>query len=170
MAGSVKIPKNPAAPLVTDVSQAPGVRDCLTWFSKEKSWIHEQHLQLCRIPAPTFLEQKRAEWMVERFRSIGYQARIDRGGNVIAQLSATAPGPFLALTAHLDTVLAPRNPEEILLEADGTMRGAGVSDNGAGLAALLAIARALADCSQVDGANSVLFVATVGEEGEGNLS
>ena len=107
---------------------------------RERQWINEQHVQLCRIPAPTFLEGRRAEWMVAQLRCLGWDARIDRGGNVVAWPEG-ARGPFVALTAHLDTVLAPRVPEDIRVEPDGTLRGPGVSDNGAGLAAVLAIAR-----------------------------
>lgn len=29
------------------------VRECLQWFTREKQWINETHLQLCRVPAPT---------------------------------------------------------------------------------------------------------------------
>ncbi len=71
-------------------------------------------------------------------------ARIDRAGNVIAHPVENREGPYIALTAHLDTVLAPRNDEEVSVEPDGRLHGPGVSDNGAGLAALLAIARAIA--------------------------
>jgi len=170
MAGSLKIAKNPAATLITELSQTPGVKECLASFAREKSWIAEQHLQLCRVPAPTFLEQKRAEWMVDRFRALGCEARIDRGGNVIAHLKPDPKPPFVALTAHLDTVLAPRIPEDIIAEPDGTLKGPGVSDNGAGLAALLAVAKAMKTCGAMEGAGSLLFVANVGEEGEGNLS
>ena len=67
-------------------------------------------------------------------------------------------------------MLAPRTPEDIKVQPDGTLKGPGVSDNGAGLAALLAIARALKSNSRIDNAASILFVANVGEEGEGNLS
>jgi len=149
---------------------AEGMRECLQWFSRERQWINEQHLQLARIAAPTFLEQKRAEWMVAQFRALGCEARIDRGGNVVAQLHPDPKGPYVALTAHLDTVLAPRNPEDITLDPDGTMRGPGVSDNGAGLMALLAVARAMKACPIETSGASLLFVANVGEEGEGNLS
>jgi tripeptide aminopeptidase len=156
------------APPPLPVSQA--LRECLQRFSRERLWINEQHLQLCRIPAPTFLEQKRAEWMVAQFRALGCEARIDRGGNVIALLHPDPKGPYVALTAHLDTVLAPRNAEEITVDPDGMMHGPGVSDNGAGLVALLAIAKALKACPIEPGRASLLLVANVGEEGEGNLS
>lgn len=157
--------------LLAEFAQRPGIRDCLAWFSREKQWINEQHVQLCRVPAATFLEQKRAEWMVERFRSIGYEAYIDRGGNVVAQFDGNAKQPYIALTAHLDTVLAPRAAEYITVDPDGTIRGPGVSDNGSGLSALLAIAKVLKTCGGLEsGAAPVLFIANVGEEGEGNLS
>ena len=151
--------------------QSPAIRDCLQWFVREKQWINEQHLQLCRVPAPTFLEGKRADWMIAAFRSCGWQASLDRAGNVVAQFDSNSRTPLVALTAHLDTVLAPRTPEDIRAEPDGTIRGPGVSDNGAGLAALLAIARVVSSCSPFEGAASALIlVANVGEEGEGNLS
>ena len=158
-------------PSPAQLSQAQGVRECLQWFVRERQWINDQHLQLCRIPAPTFLEGKRADWMISAFRSVGCDASLDRAGNVVAQLDSSARGPFVALTAHLDTVLAPRTAEEVRAEPDGTFRGPGVSDNGAGIAALLAIAKAWKMCATPPFAPaSVLFVANVGEEGEGNLS
>jgi acetylornithine deacetylase/succinyl-diaminopimelate desuccinylase-like protein len=160
----------PDAGLLAELAQAPGVRECLQWVVKERPWINEQHLQVCRIPAPTFLEGKRADWMVTQFRALGYDARIDRAGNVVAQADPSHKGPYIAVTAHLDTVLAPRAPEEIKVQNDGSFKGPGVSDNGAGLAALLAVARALKSAPRIDSASSPLFVANVGEEGEGNLS
>lgn len=156
---------------VGEVSESRGVRECLQWFTREKKWINETHLQLCRVPAPTFLEQQRAEWVRAQFREFGCEASIDRAGNVTATLRPGLQGPWVALTAHLDTVLAPRNKDEIAVEPDGRFRGPGVADNGAGLAALLAAARALKTCPVIEGLRSdLLFVANVGEEGEGNLS
>jgi len=155
---------------VAEMAQWPISRECSQWFVRERHWINEQHLQLCRIGAPTFLEGKRAEWMIQQFRAIGCDARLDRGGNVIASMDSSARSDYIALTAHLDTVLAPRTPDDIRVEADGTMRGPGVSDNGAGLAALLALARAFRNTNSRELAAPLLFVANVGEEGEGNLS
>ena len=143
----------------------------LDWFRRERAWINEQHLKLCRVPAPTFLEQKRAEWMAERFRELGWEARLDRSGNVVAALPGRRDSATVAVTAHLDTVLAPRSPEEIKLSGDGRLLGPGVSDNGAGLAALLALAAAWNAAPPLpDAPLAPLLIANVGEEGEGNLS
>lgn len=147
------------------------MRDCLAFFSREKSWLQEQHVALCRVPAPTFLEEKRAEWLAAQFRAAGCVADIDRAGNVIAWPHSDPGGPLVAVTAHLDTVLAPRNKDEIVVERDGKLRGPGVSDNGAGLVALLAVARAIrAACPLGKTGAGLVLVANVGEEGEGNLS
>ena len=161
----------PLTRVAADLAGTRPWREALAWFVRQKQWINEQHLQLCRIPASTFFEQRRAEWMLAQFRALGCIARIDRGGNVIAHLAENRTGPYVALTAHLDTVLAPRKDEEVFVTPDGRLHGPGAADNGAGLAALLAIARAiLAFPDLTDDFRNLVFVANVGEEGEGNLS
>src|SRR5665213_2537793 len=150
---------------------SPAGRVCLEWFRRERSWINEQHLKLCRIPAATFFEEKRGEWMAEQFRALGWEAKIDRGGNTVAHPKGAGDGPWVALTAHLDTVFAPRTPDDIKVAPDGRFLGPGVSDNGAGLAALLAIAAAWNASPPLDSPLAwPLLVANVGEEGEGNLN
>jgi tripeptide aminopeptidase len=154
-----------------ELAEFPGVRETLQWFTREKQWVNEIHLQLCRIPAPTFLEQVRAEWLAAQLRSIGWHVGVDRAGNVLASLDADPHGPMVAITAHIDTVLAPRTKDDISIDRDGDMRGPGVSDNGAGLAALLAIAKAIRSTpDRTDLWSRLLLIANVGEEGEGNLS
>jgi tripeptide aminopeptidase len=152
-----------------EVAELREVREILQWFTREKQWINDIHQQLCRIPAPTFLESQRAEWFVTQMRSSGMNAKIDRAGNVLATQSSTWDGPFVAVTAHLDTVLAPRTKEDIWVAPDGKFYGPGVSDNGAGLTALLAIAKAIQSTPNCDFRN-LLLVANVAEEGEGNLN
>jgi acetylornithine deacetylase/succinyl-diaminopimelate desuccinylase-like protein len=164
----------PAAVTAGEVAALPGIREALQWFTREKQWVNDVHLQLCRIPAPTFLEQQRAEWMAAQFRALGWRAGIDRAGNVLASLEEDPAGPLVAITAHLDTVLAPRMKDDVAIDRDGDLRGPGVSDNGAGLSALLAIARAIKASPDSDLTwtlwSRVLLIANVGEEGEGNLS
>jgi acetylornithine deacetylase/succinyl-diaminopimelate desuccinylase-like protein len=158
-------------PPVTELAGEAGIREACQLLAGIKKWINQRHLELARIPAPTFQEQQRAEWMVAQFRELGCAARVDRAGNVLAFPGAAGEGPMVALTAHLDTVLEPRSPEEVRFTRDGKLQGPGVSDNGAGLAALLAIARALRSTpGLVESPMPLVLIANVGEEGEGNLS
>src|SRR5258708_2551602 len=160
-----------AVSLIGDLARSSGVREALQWFTREKQWINEQHLELCRIPSPTFLEHRRAEWMSAQFRAYACETQIDRVGNVLAFLDPLGKRPLVALTAHLDTVIAPKGRDEITVDPDGRFRGPGVSDNGAGLAALLAVARALKAAPPIEDRHAdLVFIANVGEEGEGNLS
>jgi acetylornithine deacetylase/succinyl-diaminopimelate desuccinylase-like protein len=159
-----------ATPNLDALAASRGLREAMLQCSRDRHWINEKHLELCRIAAPTFQEQRRAEWMLGAFRQLGCEARLDQAGNVVAFLQPNSSPPYIALTAHLDTVLAPRSPDDIRTEYDGAIKGPGVSDNGAGLAALLAIARALKLAPPLAGCTaSPVFIANVGEEGDGNL-
>ena len=166
----------PAQPPVIAALRAlladPDVQAAFQALTAGRRWLDDQHLQLCRIPAPTFFEQRRAEWIRDALSGLGWVAHIDRAGNVLAQLPGASPtAPLVALTAHLDTVLAPQIPEDVHVDDRQRMTGPGVSDNGAGLAGLLAVARVLHEFHIYDALSAQpLLVANVGEEGEGNLN
>jgi tripeptide aminopeptidase len=156
---------------IAELAEQKALAAAQSWFARERVWINEQHLELCRVPAPTFFEQQRAEWFLQRLKSLGWDATLDRACNVRAAFESAEQPHSLVVSAHLDTVLAPARPEDIYYVPDGRLMGPGVSDNGAGLAALLAMARLLSespDCGELR--SSLLLVANVGEEGEGNLS
>ena len=153
---------------VNELIELGGVRECLQFFTREKQWINEVHLEFCRVPAPTFLEAERAAWFQERFRALGWEAAIDRAGNVTAYLG---PGPYIAVTAHLDTVLAPRQrrmTSRWMAKAASAVRASPIT--APGLAALLAVARACKTARlRRMRPRRLLLVANTGEEGEGNL-
>src|ERR1700685_3615876 len=156
---------------VAQLAEQTALFNAQRWFARERTWINEQQLQLCRIPAPTFFEQQRAEWLRAQFESFGWQAKLDRAGNVLASFGSEENETYIVLSAHLETVIAPARAQDIYFAPDGRLFGPGTSDNGSGLAALLAIARVLHETPELHIlASSLLLVANVGEEGEGNLS
>lgn len=169
---------------IASLATENGLLEAQRWFSKEKFWINEKHVEICRIAAPTFFERSRAEWLAQQFQLLGWHAELDRAGNVVARTEDGAieeevtedaeesrQRDLIAVTAHLDTVLAPHAPTEIHYDPRGRLLGPGVSDNGAGLVALLALARVLRESPGLPAlASGVVLVANVGEEGEGNLS
>lgn len=165
----------PVAPVdqasrIDALMQRPLVREAFRFFDSEQRWIDERHLEICRIPALTFREDRRAAWLRELLSEMGLKAAIDEAGNVVAPIVYDPRRPFVAVTAHLDTTLAPRSDEDVAFAADGSLRGPGTTDNGAGLAALIALARVLRSEPLVElPRRNVLLVANVAEEGEGNL-
>jgi acetylornithine deacetylase/succinyl-diaminopimelate desuccinylase-like protein len=154
---------------ITQIHAIPAVQEQLRLFQSERKWINERHLEVCRVPAPTFREQPRAEFLQELFRELGYPAQLDDAGNVVVPIVFGADLPFVAVTAHMDTVLAPRRPADVSVRPDGTLAGPGVTDNGSGLTALVALARVFRDAAPRPARRNILLVANVAEEGEGNL-
>ena len=35
---------------VLELASSPDVRECLQWFQREKQWINDRHVQVCRVP------------------------------------------------------------------------------------------------------------------------
>src|SRR5579884_2893508 len=38
------------------LAEDPALFEAQRWFARERGWLNDIHLQLCRIPAPTFFE------------------------------------------------------------------------------------------------------------------
>lgn len=155
---------------VAELKATPGLRRCFRFFEDSKKWIDEQHLAICRVPSLTFREQARAEFIASIWRDLGLRPSLDDAGNLVAPIVYSKDLPFVAVSAHLDTTLAPRSDADIRVGADGTFYGPGVTDNGVGLAGITALARALQGGPLVVAPRrNILLVANVAEEGEGNL-
>ena len=125
-------------------------------------------VELSEIPAPAFEERTRALRMQELLTQSGLlEPPIDAVGNVIAVRPGSEAAPPLVVSAHLDTVFP--SGTDVAVHRDGELlRGPGISDDARGLAVLLAVARAMNGAGVVTRA-PVVFVATVGEEGIGDL-
>ena len=126
-------------------------------------------IELTEIPAPPFKETARAQRVQEKFTALGLEnVHIDAVGNVIG----TRPGKdraakALMVAAHLDTVFPPDVPIKVRREAD-TLHAPGIGDTTVTVAALLTFVRAM-DTGKVQTPRDIIFVANVGEEGQGDL-
>jgi acetylornithine deacetylase/succinyl-diaminopimelate desuccinylase-like protein len=124
-------------------------------------------LEVARIGAPPFGEESRGAWLVQRFRELGLdQVQVDEVGNVFG----VHPGfgnRYVSLSAHIDTVFPAATPLNIRQQGR-RLYGPAVADNGAGIAAMLAIAGAL-EATGIRHALPFVFIGNVGEEGEGDL-
>ena len=152
---------------VARLAAAPEVRSAFNWFRAHEAQFLQWQIEMARIPAPPFGESARAAWLSEKFREVGLDdVRIDDVGNVFG----THPGfgkRYVALSAHIDTVFPANTPLNIRQQGS-RIYGPGVSDNGAGVASMLAIA-ALLRSVRMRHALPLVFIGNVGEEGEGDL-
>ena len=152
---------------VSPVERLPAVQQALKVLADEE-WIMQQQVLVTSIPAPPFHEEQRASYLEEQFQQLGLQdVHRDAVGNVLGTWPGTNPDQIVLLSAHMDTVFPPGAAIEIRQEG-GRWTGPGIADNGIGLAALLSLIRAVQEANLQMQA-SLLFVANVGEEGEGNL-
>jgi tripeptide aminopeptidase len=126
----------------------------------------DEQIRITEIPAPSFQESVRASYLRKELSAAGLRVESDATGNVIGELAGSAPD-ILMMTAHLDTVF-PAGTDVHVKREGGRLLAPGISDNSTGLAALLAVARAFHE-ARIKPKMTVLFVADVGEEGEGNL-
>jgi acetylornithine deacetylase/succinyl-diaminopimelate desuccinylase-like protein len=124
-------------------------------------------LALVAIPAPPFGEAARGEWVAAKLRDLGLKVTIDDVGNVMAESGADRKGAPVIVSAHLDTIFPPETEIEVR-RSGNRIAAPGIADNCRGLAALLAIARVLRH-AQIETALPIVYVATVGEEGVGDL-
>ncbi len=143
-----------------------GVREALRWLEQAHEWILEEQIQLTEIPAPTFHEGRRARAVRNALRTLGWHAELDAAGNVVAEQAGTGTEVVL-ISAHLDTVFPAGTVIRVGREGS-RLYGPGIADNGAGLAALLALARVLHQVP-LGLQRTLALAANVAEEGEGNL-
>ena len=166
--------ETPAATSLSEIKQQvsylaarPEVRSAMEWFRDQEAEFARWQLALARIPAPPFGEGARSEWLAEKFHALGLQpVHKDELGNVFG-IRAGERDSFASVSAHLDTVFPAGTPLNVRQQGR-KLYGPGISDNAAGVIALLAVAAA---CKNFDlpHAGSLLFIGNVGEEGEGDL-
>ena len=153
-----------------EVARIAGLRtvhQALYYLHSQEMEFRRRQLELARVPGPPFGETERTQWLQERFTDLRLpQVETDELGNVFGFLGSRE-APFVAVSAHLDTVF-PRDTQLGSREEGNKLYGPGISDNAAGVVAMLAVASAIQH-AQLRPATNVVFIGNVGEEGEGNL-
>ena len=157
----------PRQAAASEITKHPETRVALDWFEPHQSLIDEIQIKLAEIPAPSFQEEQRAAAVEQLLGAAGLTTHRDKTGNVIGELRGVNEKEVVILSAHLDTVFPAGTDVKVHHEGE-RLSGPGISDNGTGLAALVAIARAM-QAAKIKPRRTILFVADVGEEGEGNL-
>lgn len=153
---------------VSRIAELRAVHQAFRYLHLQEMEFRRWQRELAQIPAPPFGEATRTEWLRQRFLDLGlHGVEVDNLGNVFGLFWQERQGPLLGVSAHLDTVFPQGTPTESH-EEGSKLFGPGISDNAAGVIAMLAVASAMKQ-ADVRPAGNIVFIGNVGEEGEGNL-
>jgi acetylornithine deacetylase/succinyl-diaminopimelate desuccinylase-like protein len=153
--------------VLQDITADARVQQALARLTADAAATTDEQVRITEIPAPPFHEAARGEYLSKLLSAAGLQVHTDEIGNVIGERAGSSNADIVVIAAHLDTVF-PANTDVHVKREAGRLHAPGISDNGSGLAALVALARAMRD-AKIATRSTILFVADVGEEGEGNL-
>ena len=130
--------------------------------------VVELAIQIQQIPAPTFQEGKRAEFLKKLFLNEELQdVCTDETGNVLARFPGKGSEKPLIVSAHMDTVFPLETDLRVKREPE-VIHGPGLGDNSTGVATLFGLLWLLRK-RDIPVQGDVWFVANTAEEGLGNL-
>ncbi len=96
------------------------------------------------IPAPTFGEEARARFVLQRFSEAGLPGgSLDEAGNAAVELPGANPDRRILVVAHTDTLHTAAEDHAVAVQPDRLV-GPGIGDNAAGVAAMMTLPRLLA--------------------------
>ena len=154
----------PADRIIND----PLFKAATAFLEKDHDRFVRELITLTEIPAPPFKEKRRGEAILQLMRQLELSdVEMDPEGNVTGMRRGTGGTQMLAVLAHMDTVFPEGTDVKVKREGDRLM-APGIGDDTRGVALMLQLVRAM-NVAQYRTANDILFVANVGEEGEGDL-
>ncbi len=150
------------------LAQKKSVKEAFAVIDNLESATRKVHIELTEIPAPPFKESIRALRFKQLLEAAGPdKVWIDSLGNVLAMRKGKKDGRTVVLDAHLDTVFPEGTDVKVKIKGD-TLFAPGISDDTRGLVSLLTVLHAL-EKANIETNDDVLFVASLGEEGLGDL-
>lgn len=154
-----------------EVSRIAGLRSvhsAFLYLHNQETEFRRWQRELAEIAAPPFGESARSRWLQQRLTALGLEdVHADELDNVFGLIDRDGSESLIGVSAHLDTVF-PLGTRLETREEGNRLYGPGISDNAAGVVAMLAVASAL-KYAGLQPATPVVFIGNVGEEGEGNL-
>ena len=138
------------------------------FWNENEAFVYSTLKELCLIPAPSGMEDARAQYCKAKLESFGAKGvYIDEAKNVIYPINAEGSDNLTVIAAHTDTVFPDTKP--MPYSDDGEIiRCPGVGDDTASLVVLLTLAKYLIE-NNIDVKRGILIVCNACEEGLGNL-
>lgn len=145
-----------------------GVQEALKFLREDDERTLQEHLEMCQIPAPSYEEGEKAEYVRKKMVDAGLSdVHVDEVGNVLGIWKGTGNGPRIMVAGHTDTVF-PRETDLTLKKEGERYSCPGIGDDTRAVAELLSLARAM-NATGIRGEGDIVFCANVCEEGLGDL-
>lgn len=145
------------------MAQNQELQNAFAYIDKNKNRIIAENIKICKIPAPTFHEEKRAAYLVKRIKKLGFRnVKIDKVGNVVCRIAGKKP--TIMLVAHTDTVFEDAKIE--VRRKGDWLYAPGIGDDAIGINALLYVLELLKK-GLLKIQNELIFGFVVGEEAKG---
>ncbi|MGB1250188.1 MAG: M20/M25/M40 family metallo-hydrolase [Candidatus Promineifilaceae bacterium] len=151
------------------LANTPPVALALSSLRNARETVVDLAVQIQQIPAPTFEEKERSQFVKAYFEQIGLlDVDTDPLCNVFGRFAGrNSTLPPLVVSAHSDTVF-PDDTDLTITRKGSLVYGPGIADNSAGVAGLLVLANHLR-LHQLQPERDIWFVANSSEEGLGDL-
>ena len=95
-----------------------GVQEALKFLREDDERTLQEHLEMCQIPAPSYEEGEKAEYVRKKMVDAGLsEVHVDEVGNVLGTWKGTGNGPRIMVAGHTDTVF-PRETD-LTLKKEG---------------------------------------------------
>lgn len=150
------------------LAKNPSVKAAFKAIMNLEPQTHQDLITLTEIPAPPFKEEARGRKYAEMLQAAGADSVwTDEVGNVLARRKGRTGNKTVVMEAHLDTVF-PEGTDVKVKQKGDTLFAPGVADDTRGLAMVLSVLKAM-EKAGIETEADVLFIGTVGEEGQGDL-
>jgi len=135
---------------------------------KNKDEMLETLKELCHIPAPSHMEEKRAQYCKDWLTNAGAKGvYIDEALNVVFPLNCEGSDAITVFAAHTDTVFPDTEPMPYFDDGE-RIHCPGAADDTASVAVLLMMAKYFIE-NKLQPPKGIMFVCNSCEEGLGNL-
>jgi len=135
---------------------------------EQKEMLLANLVMMGEIPAPTFKEDERINFLIDRFKEADLQENsIDEVGNGIGVLKGDGGDENILVVAHADTVFDEKTDHTIQVQKD-IVSGPGVADNSLGLSTVATLPTLL-ERLDIKLKNNLILMGATRSLGRGNL-
>lgn len=154
--------------LIKSISESQEFKIIVDYLNSVETTLIDELITFCQIPAPSYEEDLRAYYILERMSKQGlYEVHIDQYKNVIGRYPGKSKKIAVVVCAHTDIVFS-KDVQLNVIRNDDKIYCPGIGDNSSSVIGMLGIIDAWRKSLYIPSCD-VIFVADSCEEGLGDL-